>query len=112
MAINKIKNKMRIEVGSPQKKYEVTIKEGDEIVYQNASFAGVICSVEEVKSFGMDMEGVHQIAAWGHPMAQWYATDQINKWFKSHGPEFIEVLAANGFIKGDVEWMKEMFKKK
>lgn len=109
--INKIANKLKVEVGVPQKKYEVIVKEGDEIIYQNSSFAGVVCNVESVKSFGAEMEGNHQIAGWGHPMAQWYSVDQIQKWFKGNADEFIDTLVANGFIKGDIEMLKKMFKK-
>ena len=81
------------------------------IMYQDESFAGVICTVEEVTKFGADMEGVHQVIAWGHPMAQFYAVDQVKQWFQENGETFIENLVKNGVIKGDTEWLKNIFKK-
>lgn len=104
---------MQIEVGKPQKKYELTLteKETGEILYQNESYSGMFCTVEEIKSFGADIEGTHQVGGWGHPMAQWYALDQLIKWFKLNEDVFIDTLIQNGIIKGDVESLKNMFKK-
>jgi len=113
MNINKLKNKMVIEVGRPQKKYRVTIEdlETGEILYRWESFSGMGCSVEQVTKFGLDMEGVHQIFGWGHPMSQFYAFDQIKQWFMQNSDEFIDTLAANGLMKGDIEGLKKMLKK-
>lgn len=112
--INKIENTMRIEVGRPQKKYEITVKDTEtgEILYQNESFAGMSCTVEKVTSFGATMEGQHQVISWGHPMAAWYALDQMQIWFRENYDKFIDTLAANGVISGDIDVLKKAFRKK
>lgn len=100
-------------VGVPQKKYALTIRdiETDEILYQNEGFAGLLCFVEEIKKFSSEMEAVHQIAGFGHPMAQWYSLDQMNKWFKENQETFIETLLQNGIVHtSDVEAFKDLFK--
>lgn len=111
--INKIGSEMKVEVGRPQKKYQVILKDTEtgETLYQWDSFAGIVCNVEEVKSFGADMEGNHQVLGWGHPMAQFYALDQLKRWFKNNGEAFIDTVIKSGVIKGDMEWLKKMFKK-
>ncbi|MCH7541860.1 hypothetical protein IH981_03775, partial [Patescibacteria group bacterium] len=86
-------------------------KEAGEILYQNDSYAGILCTVEQVKNFGDEMEGQHQVAGWGHPMAQFYAIDQLKKWFQENSDEFIDTLVANGVISGDIERFKKMIKK-
>jgi len=105
---------MHIETGRPQKKYRITLEDTEtgEILYQNESFAGMGCSVERVDSFGAEITGQHQVFGWGHPMAQWYALDQQQKWFKDNGEKFIENLEANGVIGGDIEFLKRVFRKK
>jgi len=105
---------MKVQVGIPQKNFQIRVmdKKTGEIMYQDESFAGVICTVEEVKSFGAEMEGTHQVIAWGHPMAQFYAVDQLKKWFLENGEVFIDTLIKNGVIKGDTGWLKNLFKKK
>lgn len=114
MAINKIENIMKVETGKPQLKYEVTIKDlkTGEILYQNDSFAGMACTVEKVTGFGAVMEGQHQVVAWGHPMAEWYALDQMTQWFKNNADKFVDTLVANGVLSGDTEMLKRMFKGK
>lgn len=112
--INKIKNKMLIEKGLPQKKYAITVWDltTKDIIYQNEGFAGLISFVEQVKSFGAEMEGQHQVMGWGHPMAVFYALDQANKWFAENREEFIETCIANGIVKSDdIERFREMMKK-
>ncbi len=111
--INKISRKFQIEVGKPQKKYRVTVEdlETGETLYRWESFSDMGCSVEQVKSFGLEMEGVHQIYGWGHPMAQFYAMDQMKKWFQENSDEFVDTLAANGLIHGDIEGLKKMIKR-
>lgn len=111
--INKIKNKMVVEVGIPQKKYTLIIKEGEEILYQNEGFAGLLCFVEEIKKFSSEIEANHQIAGFGHPMAQWYCLDQMTKWFKENQEEFIETCIQNGIVKiSDVQAFRDLFKNK
>lgn len=104
---------MEVEVGRPQKKYQIILKdlETGETLYQWDSFAGVACNVEEVTAFGQEIEGNHQIIAWGHPMAQWYALDQLRKWFRENGEAFIDTVIKSGVFKGDVEWLRKIFKK-
>lgn len=101
---------MKVEVGKPQVKYQIRVMDlkTGEIMYQDDSFAGVICTVEKVTNFGAVMEGVHQVIAWGHPMVEFYAVDQLQTWFKKNGPAFLETLVKNGVIKGDTDWLKKI----
>lgn len=112
--INKIKNKLIVEKGIPQKKYALTIwdLETKDIIYQNDGFAGLVSFVEQIKSFGAEMEGTHQVAGFGHPMAVFYALDQANAWFTENRDEFIETCIANGIVKvEDIEKFRELMKK-
>ena len=105
---------MVVEVGQPQKKYSVTVRDEvtGEILYQDESFGGALCQVEQVTKYGMDIEGVHQVACWGHPAVEFYAIDQMKQWLNENFLNLFETMVANGFIKGNVEAIRNMFKKK
>jgi len=111
--INKLDNKMMLEFNRPQKKYRVTLEdvETGEVLYRWLSYGGLGCSVEQVRSFGAEIEGQHQIFAWGHPMIQWYGLDQQQKWFQAHGANFVDVLEKCGIVQGGGDFLKEMFSK-
>ena len=57
------------------------------------------------------MEGEHQVLGWGNPIAEFYALDQLKKWFKNNADAFIDTLIKNGVVKGDIDWLREAFKK-
>ena len=106
---------MQVEVGKPQKRYSVTLRDEatGEILYQNESIAGALCQVEEITKFSADIEGVHQVACWGHPAAEFYAIDQLKQWLNENFDKLFETMIANGFIKvSDPEAIKNIFKKK
>ena len=103
---------MKVEAGRPQKSYQiqlVDVETGD-VLYQGASYAGIFCAVEQIIHFGEPMEGVHQIAGWGHPMAQFYAVDQFRKWFLENSDALIDTYAAHGAIGGEIEKLKKLFR--
>lgn len=79
-AINKIKQLMEVQEG--QELIEVIIKRGDEVIYQNKGYAGVVNIVQEVVKFDpkdMSFEGDTQAFGFGHPIVQIFAADQLRK---------------------------------
>jgi len=112
--INKLENGMQVESGRPQKKYRITLTDTEtgEIMYQWESYGGIGCSIEKVTAFGAELEGVHQVFGWGHPMVTWYGLDQVTKWFHKNGEAFVDTCIATGAIKGDGEFLKNLFRKK
>lgn len=92
---NKIRNTMV--VTDQHELIEVTIKKGNEIIYRNKGYAGVVNIVQEnIKWDSKDMtfEGDTQAFGFGHPLVQIFAFDQLRKKLK---PSF--VLGAQIFKK-------------
>lgn len=111
MDVNNIPKKAAVEF-NPQKRYGVTITdlETGETLYQHESRGGVICTAEKIDKLGPDVEGQHQLAAWGNPMIQFYTADQLQKWFKKTFPEMLKEFQRQGFINSNVD-LAELFNK-
>lgn len=62
-------------------KFELTITNGDEVLYKNKIGAGVLCGVEEIE--GMDkyghIDGRTQTFVFGRPLAYFFAFDQLRQ---------------------------------
>lgn len=73
MNINKIKNEFLEYAGTP-KRFTLIIKdEKGEIIYQNTSYGGVLCTVEEIQQINYEefsMVGNQQHFVWGK-MPHW-----------------------------------------
>lgn len=111
MGINRIKNRAEFEVG--EREYELTIRDlkKDEVIYQETSHGGVLCSVEQVTQIEKgDVEGVHQTVAWGNPMVQFYAADQVARWFKEVFPQMIKEFQRVGQLQSNID-LSTLFKK-
>jgi len=109
MKVNKIKNRALIELG--KKQYLMTVRSVDdnEVIYQEYSYGGVMCSVEKVTDVDGEkgeMDGVHQIVGWGHPMAQFYAFDQLQMWFKEQMPKLVKAIKDIGGLPADLDISK------
>jgi len=91
--VNKINHGLLYVMGNPPS-YRVTITNEltGEIVYSNASRAGVLCSVESYKELNIaEVEGNQQHLLWGHPRAIVHAHIQSEKKIRSvitENPEF------------------------
>jgi hypothetical protein len=76
---NTIANKQ--EYTNEQVNFEVIVKEQGELVYQNKVHGGVISLVERIKDideFGT-IDGQTQRFVFGHPLAFWFAFDQLQQ---------------------------------
>ena len=77
--INKIPDEVYQINEKPQ--YELTIKNGEEIMYQNMVESGVVCAVEKLE--GMDTEGhingQTQTFVFGGTIGWWFAFDQLRQ---------------------------------
>jgi len=90
--INKIASSDEIRADK-EAQFRVTIEKDGEILYQNNSKGGVLCTVEKVTDIDSDgvMEGQTQKFMYGHTMAWWFAFDQLR--ISIEGKKF-ELLAA------------------
>lgn len=90
--INKIPNEAYAVNDNPQ--YEITIKNGDEILYQNLVESGVMCAVEEME--GMDeqgnVNGQTQTFVFGKTVGWWFAFDQLRQSIEARGIEIMSAL--------------------
>lgn len=68
-------------------------------MYLNQGFAGVMATMEQIKAFGLEIEGNHQVMAWGHPMLQMYCMDQLTRTMKGKLPEVVAELERLGYLK-------------
>jgi len=61
--------------------YEIIIKEKNKIIYQQNIFAGVFSFVEELKNIDENgnLDGTTQRLVFGHPLAYWFAFDQLRQ---------------------------------
>lgn len=111
MGINRIKNRAEFEVG--ERTYELTIKDlnTDQVIYQEISHGGLICSVEQVDAIkGGEIDGVHQIVGWGNLMMQFYASDQILRWFKENLPGMVKEFQRVGQLISNID-LSTIFKR-
>lgn len=88
--INKIFNHKELKIDNPER-FEFIIKEEDKVIYQNYSYAGVVCTVEKVDAVDENFEitGRTQRFVFGHPIVAWFAYDQLGQTMKK---EFNKVL--------------------
>ena len=80
MGINKINNIHEIRNDKKHPIFEVTIKQGEEIVYQEKAVAGVLCMVETIDNVDentLEVEGNCQKFMFGHPFYTLFAMDQL-----------------------------------
>lgn len=111
MPTNEIPEEVQIKPG-PQHRYELIIRdiENEKIMYRQINFAGVFCGVEKVVAFGPEPEGQHQVFAFGNPIMQFYAFDQLQKWFREDGmPRTMAELKRQGFIHTNIDDFNEFF---
>ena len=90
--INNLRNNDTIQFG--QLKFEVTIKNGQEIIYQNLVGAGVMCAVERIDDMDEmgNLDGQTQVFVFGRPMAYWYAFDQLRQGMEAKNMEVMNDL--------------------
>ena len=107
--INKIPSDPNVQV-EPQHEYEVRVTDlkTGEIMYLDRSFAGVMCTMEEVKKIGVEVEGERQNVGWGNPYLQWYTFDQLGKWFKKEIPKVFAEAQRIGAIKSTIN-LEDLF---
>lgn len=101
MSVNNIPKDFYIKK-EKQHRYQVTVSDIDtqEVMYINDSFAGLLCTMEEVTGFdGLSVEGKHQFMAWGNPMLQVYCYDQTRLEMKKKLPLLIAELEKMGVFK-------------
>ena len=79
MYINKIWNKKELRLH--RKVYTVTVKEGARVIYHSKSYAGVVSTVETIKSVNdnFEVEGITQRIVYGHPIISVFAFDQLRR---------------------------------
>ena len=109
--INTIGNKMLLQKGKPQIKYEVTIKdtETNKVIYKGSGYGGVIASVDEIFSFSAkEVEGNFQSAMWGNPLIQRFAIDRLEEVFAREIDNYVDSLEENGMTSTNREQMKQM----
>ena len=77
MYINKIFNKKELRLH--RKVYTITVKEGARVIYSSKSYAGVVSTVEQIKSVNdeLEVEGTTQRIIFGHPIVSVFAFDQL-----------------------------------
>lgn len=69
-----------------QQTYQVTVKQNGELVYENTVHAGVISLVEQIDDLDEEgtVTGITQKYIFGHPLAIFYAYDQLENEMQSH----------------------------
>ena len=80
--INKIANKLKeTKIVDKRAKYEFTVKQDGEIIYQAQTYAGVFAAVERFDDIDKngDVTGQSQQFYVGHPLLLFYAFNQLEK---------------------------------
>lgn len=74
--------------------YHFTVTEKGQVVYDQDVHAGVICAVEKVSTLDKDgaMTGLTQKFTFGHPLAVWYAFDQLRQAIEARKVEIAVTL--------------------
>jgi len=77
--VNKIPNESYVVNDNP--KYELTIKNGEEVMYQNMVESGVVCAVERLEGMDEDghINGQTQTFVFGKTVGWWFAFDQLRQ---------------------------------
>jgi hypothetical protein len=92
--INEIYNKE--EYTKERKTFDFIVKESEtgKVVYQNTSFAGVLSTVEEIKDIDRngEIDGQTQVFHFGHPLAFWFAFDQLRQSIEARKVEVLSAL--------------------
>lgn len=106
--INTIANKE--EFTSDKFLFEFTVKENGVLVYQNKCHAGVISIVEEIEDmdeFG-EIDGRTQNFHFGHPIALWFAFDQLKQQMEARG---VQIMTAIKQIISDKKYLNPEVRK-
>lgn len=112
--MNKIKDIREINPGM-QRLFEVTIKdaETDEVLYQETSGAGVVCTMESVKPIvACEVGGVHQILGWGNILVQGHAIMMLRDNMIKNMDSYIDEAEKAGMIFSDKEGFKRFLRRK
>lgn len=90
--INKIAN-TNIRQKSHKMAYEFTIKQGDEILYQQPVYGAVLSIVEDINDIDRmgSVDGTVQNLFFGHPLVMWYGFDQLRQGMEG---KKIEIMTA------------------
>jgi len=77
-----------------QHRYQVSVTdiETGEVIYLNQSYAGVMCSSEKIKSFGLVIEDHHQSFAWGPVMMQMHDFSMLDRTMRNKLPMLLDEL--------------------
>lgn len=91
--INQIKNEDEERV-SEKTKFEFTIKKEGEVIYQNTSYAGVVCIVEKVEDIDENgqIDGQTQKFMFGNPLTIWFAFDQLKIAVEAKSLEIMQAI--------------------
>lgn len=91
--INTIANASEVRPAS-KIRYEFTVKEDGKVVYQSPAHAGVIDIVEEIEDIDDQgiINGKTQRFIFGHPLAIWYAFDQLQQAIEARRLEILIAL--------------------
>lgn len=97
--INRIPSEPEIRQ-EPQRAYELTLKDTDtgEILYQATGYGGVLCFLEDLKEYGLEVEGNHQVAFWGNPMVQAHCMEMLKQESRELFPKLIDELKRRGLV--------------
>lgn len=92
--INKIATEEEKKMG--RETFEVTIIQGGEIVYQNKAHAGAISLVEKIEDIDNTgaIIGQTQKLIFGHPLAYWFAFDQLRQGVEGRNVEIMQAMKA------------------
>ena len=109
--INIMPDFVNIEMGKPQIKYEVTVKdtENNKILYKKAGYGGIMASVEDIINFsGKEIEGNFQSALWGNPLIQRFAIDRLEEIFAKNIDQYVQAMEQSGVWLSNKEQMKKI----
>lgn len=93
--------------------YEVTVfnRTEERMLYQNTVKAGVLCFVETISDIDEQgvIDGQTQKLTFGHPLAGWFAFDQLKQYYENR---YIEILALVREAVSKKQFGNTKFKKK
>jgi hypothetical protein len=79
-SINKVRIQDEIRIDT-KPEYEFQVYQNGELVYKNKSHCGVVCTVERISDIDDigAVDGITQKFIFGHPVAVWYAFNQLEQ---------------------------------
>ncbi len=96
--INKIgqRNERKTRAEWQKKTYQLTVKQDGKIIYDVESYAGVICTVEEISDMDEQgtMTGTTQKFLFGHDLAIWYGFDQLQQSMQTRKVQMMTAMTA------------------